>query len=256
MSDGAVIDDMPANRLTRLVRRRAGPVAAVVLVHAVLAYLVLSGLAIELAQRATGALALYDVTPPVAAPLEPLAPEGDLADEEEAAASAASLDAIPVPIVAPPPVVVLPEPPPLPAAPAPSEGIESAAGASEIDKGGTGAGGEGDGLGSGLAGSGRGGGGVVRAKLVSGAIRNADYPKEAGRDGARIGGSVTAHFDIDSYGRPRNCRVVGSSGNAALDATTCRLIEARFRYRPARNARGEPVPDVAGWRQDWWLERG
>jgi protein TonB len=36
------------------------------------------------------------------------------------------------------------------------------------------------------------------------------------------------------------CRVTRSSGSRALDSTTCRLIEQRFRFRPSRDALGRP----------------
>ena len=55
-------------------------------------------------------------------------------------------------------------------------------------------------------------------------------------------------------GRAGGCTVVRSSGHAALDATTCRLIEKRFRFEPARDAQGRPVQELRGWKQDWWLE--
>ena len=66
---------------------------------------------------------------------------------------------------------------------------------------------------------------------------------------------MTTRFTVGVDGRARDCAVTGSSGDAALDATTCQLIETRFRYRPARGADGQPVAEVRGWRQDWWLER-
>jgi protein TonB len=64
---------------------------------------------------------------------------------------------------------------------------------------------------------------------------------------------VTAHFDVRADGGVEHCRVVASSGSTLLDETTCRLIEARFRYVPARDATGAAITDIAGWRQDWWL---
>jgi protein TonB len=45
-----------------------------------------------------------------------------------------------------------------------------------------------------------------------------------------------------------------SSGHSELDSTTCRLIEQRFRYEPARDSEGRPVPQVVGWAQRWWQE--
>ncbi|MEO0501562.1 MAG: energy transducer TonB [Pseudomonadota bacterium] len=135
------------------------------------------------------------------------------------------------------------------AAPAPSDGRESDAGAAQVEGPGTGLAGTGTGRGAG--GDGMGGGGT-RAELVSGEIRNRDYPRAARK--ARAEGVVEVNYDVGPDGRVRNCRVTLSSGNAALDITTCRLIEDRFRYEPARNGRGQPTTDVTGWRQTWWFE--
>jgi periplasmic protein TonB len=45
-----------------------------------------------------------------------------------------------------------------------------------------------------------------------------------------------------------------SSGHPELDATTCRLIERRFRFEPARDAHGDLTEDIKAWQQIWWLE--
>ena len=95
-------------------------------------------------------------------------------------------------------------------------------------------------------------GGGTRAVWRSGAIRDRDYPKDASR--AKIGGEVEVRFTIEASGRVTGCRITRSSGDASLDATTCRLIEERFRFRPATNGAGQPVASQYGWRQSWWLE--
>jgi len=68
-----------------------------------------------------------------------------------------------------------------------------------------------------------------------------DYPAAALRDGAQ--GRVAVSLEIGPDGRVANCAVTQSSGSAALDSTTCRIIRSRARYTPARNARGEAVAD-------------
>ena len=70
--------------------------------------------------------------------------------------------------------------------------------------------------------------------------------------GVRI---VGANVYIGANGRVTRCVVKISSGNQALDDTTCRLITQRFRYEPARGTDGRPVADIAGWEQRWWLGR-
>ena len=61
-------------------------------------------------------------------------------------------------------------------------------------------------------------------------------------------------FTVATDGRAGGCAVMRSSGSADLDSTTCRLIERRFRFTPARVAGGRAVPELRGWRQDWWFE--
>ncbi|WP_260583078.1 energy transducer TonB [Sphingopyxis sp. PET50] len=62
-------------------------------------------------------------------------------------------------------------------------------------------------------------------------------------------------FTVETSGRATRCRVSRSSGDASLDATTCRLIEERFRFRPATDPAGRAIASDYGWRQTWWLER-
>ncbi|WP_256839553.1 energy transducer TonB [Sphingopyxis sp. KK2] len=89
----------------------------------------------------------------------------------------------------------------------------------------------------------------------SGTIADRDYPKAARR--AKVGGEVEVRFTIETTGRVTRCRVTRSSGDASLDATTCRLIEERFRFKPATDSAGrgrerlwlapELVARKAGW---------
>ncbi|MGB3721551.1 MAG: TonB family protein [Pacificimonas sp.] len=176
----------------------------------------------------------------------------DAPPDQEGAESAANFEAEPIPMSVPPPVIEIERPPVIVAPRAADDGPERQAGAADADLGGTQAGDRGDGTGTGAAGFGRGGGGVSRAVKIGGDISDRDYPRRAAK--TKRGGTVTVHYDVTAGGRVTNCQVVGSSGNAELDATTCRLAEARFRYRPAtRN--GVAISDVAGWQQVWWLER-
>lgn len=94
---------------------------------------------------------------------------------------------------------------------------------------------------------------VTGARHVAGRIRNSDYPRAAER--ARVGGTVLFRFAVQPNGRVGECSVTRSSGSALLDATTCRLVQRRFRYEPARNAEGRPVPDVIIGRQVWHFDR-
>ena len=66
---------------------------------------------------------------------------------------------------------------------------------------------------------------------------------------------ITAYRDhahallVGTDGLPRRCRVFRSSGLPDTDARTCDLAMARFRFEPARNARGQPIEAEYGWEQ-------
>lgn len=229
-------------------RRRAATFAGVALLHAGVAFLVLAGTSAIPVPIVTEALTVFEVPEP--APPAPELPAKPAAPKPEGAASAASRKARPKPVLAPPPAVKLEAP--VAAPPIASTGPDASGGAANVEGPGTGAAGAGLGLGSGGEGAGTGGGGGASARWRKGRIKDSDYPRGASR--AKIGGTVTVTFTVGTDGRTSDCRVVTSSGNAELDVTTCRLIEKRFRYEPARNARGEPVASVEGWRQTWWLE--
>lgn len=139
---------------------------------------------------------------------------------------------------------------PMPMAP------DGGAASSGLEGSGSGSGEQGSGTGSGGSGEGGGGGGgaAVRAELLSGRITPEDYPPAA--VAARAEGAATVRFWVGEDGRVRDCRVMRSSGHEALDAATCALVEARFRWSPARDAAGHPVAEERAWRQSWWLTRG
>jgi protein TonB len=77
-----------------------------------------------------------------------------------------------------------------------------------------------------------------------------DYPAAALRNNEQ--GRVTVILDVAPTGRVANCIVTETSGSAALDSTTCRIMRSRPRYTPARNPRGVAVADrdraIVRWR--------
>jgi TonB family protein len=68
-----------------------------------------------------------------------------------------------------------------------------------------------------------------------------DYPAAALR--LEEEGTVRYRLAIDRRGMVTGCTVVASSGSAALDSTTCRLVSSRARFTPARNAKGKKIAD-------------
>jgi protein TonB len=144
-------------------------------------------------------------------------------------------------VVAPPvrPLVVPP------VVTAPQAGIGSAAnnGASSLPGPGQGAGGAGNGLGGGgLGGNGAGAGdgeAVVGPRQTGGKMSYKDLPE--GVLGLGQEASVDVVYAVNPDGRASNCRAEHSSGYPLLDNLACRLIEQRFRFKPARDRLGRPV---------------
>jgi hypothetical protein len=104
---------------------------------------------------------------------------------------------------------------------------------------------------AGLSAGDTGGSPIQSAVKVVGDINSArDFPRE-NRD-LRIGSEVVVQMTVGTDGRARNCQVRKASSDPQADAITCRLAEARFQFRPAVNAAGEPVESIYGWRQRWF----
>lgn len=223
---------------------RVWAIAGVVAVHGLLGFALLSGLAMRVSERASDSLKLVEIVLPEPPPPPPPPPED--VSKPKGEPSPPNLKAVPTPVVAPPPRI--PAPSPIAAAPVPSTGSAPSAGASNVAGPGTGAGG----AGSGLGGGGSGGGGS-RAQRIRGQLNNSDYP--IGARMAGIEGLVAVQFTVQPDGRATGCRILKSSGSAELDGTTCRLIERRFRYRPARDAQGHPIAEVATTSFTWGLNR-
>ena len=78
-----------------------------------------------------------------------------------------------------------------------------------------------------------------------------DYPDAALQ--AREEGTVKFTLAISPEGRVTGCFVTGSSGSESLDTETCRLLRARARFHPARDANAEPEPGAFSDRIDWKL---
>lgn len=229
--------------------RIKGLVGAVAL-QALLGYALLIGLApgtpARLAERA-----LIYVAPPPPKPEPPPVPPRATAPKPQGAAAPPNRRAKATPIVVPPPIIPIIVPPPIIAAPLAGAGAENSAGAAPIAGPGSGSGGTGDGSGAGDAGEGDGGGGTPPRRL-RGRIRDSDYPRDAAQ--ARIGGRLLTRYRIDPDGRVGECSIVESSGNALLDATTCRIVIERYRYKPARDAAGRKISATILQDHEWVIE--
>jgi protein TonB len=213
---------------------RWGTLALVAALHLLALALLARAFAPDLTARAierVASLVTVTVTPPPPPPPPPQ-PSPDAAAEE-------GRKATPREVTAPKAA----RPPTAPAPRASSTGTANESGASEQGAG-TGAGGEG---------VGSGGGAVTRPVKIAGTIDDArDYPVPPGGRRVRIGHSVTVAMTVGVDGRASNCRVISPSPDPVADRLTCELAVARFRFRPATDAAGRPVPATYGWRQSWF----
>ena len=226
-------------------RDRAKAIAAVTAVHLAMVALLLIGDGTDgprLGSQAPTILIDVPLPPPPPPPPEPAAK----ADRET---GAAGRKAEPTPIVLPPPRIALPTPNPLPAAPIAGTGSAPTAGPASAGSG-PGAGGTGDGRGGGGAG---GGGGIGEdAQLLYGGLNRRDYRHLRSFDAP--GGRAMLAILIGPDGRVVECSTHRSSGDPALDAALCAILQPRMRWAPARDRSGRALTVglyyVATWGRD------
>lgn len=155
--------------------------------------------------------------------------------------------------IAAPPVVPLIVPPPVVAAPVADTGWAAQTGASDLPGSGRGAGGSGEGRGGGGTGGDGAGDGdgepIQGPRQISGDMAFHDLPEGSLPLGEEA--AVTVTFAVEASGRVTECRVERSSGYPGVDSQTCRLIERRFRFRPAIDRRGRPVRSFVRETHTW-----
>jgi protein TonB len=197
----------------------------VAVLHALLAYAFVSGLAYKFIKSATEDLKVVDVKEePPPPPEEPPPPPPDQPSSPPMTAVQSPIPTpspIAVPVTPPtpyvPPIpVAVPVPAPIPSPPPPRVVPPQRA----------------------------------RANLNS-YFSADDYPAAAlrGSDQGTTGFSLT----IGASGRVEACSVTSSSGSAALDQATCRILRSRARYTPARDQSGNPTSGRDSGRVTWRL---
>lgn len=227
-------------------RVRFGVMTGVLLLHVVVVLALIRAFAPDFAQevtrRVTSTFTVTVTTPPPSPLPTPLAPE------PAGAAAEAGKRAQPREAATPSPKLVIARPSPAP--PIAGKGSADTSGVRDAGRG-TGAGGQGSGTGSGAGGAGQGGGAAMKPVKIAGEINSArDYPRESRE--LRIGGEVIVLLTVGIDGRVTACRVHRASRDAEADRITCRLAMQRFRFRPATDARGNPVEATFGWQQRWF----
>lgn len=237
--------------------RSLSAVAAMIIVAA-LGLMVVLGLRVDLRQPVSETLLSVTFSPERKPPPPP--PPREVRKARTSAAKdapsprnmknkATPVVALPVPIIIPPLVVT---------APLAGPGSAANTGASLLPGPGQGAGGQGEGRGGGGDGGYGDGDGsgeeraVVGPRRISGKLAMSDLPEGMLPPGVEA--AVRVLFRVRPDGRVSDCEVDGSSGIAALDQLACRLIEQRFRFRPARNRAGRPVSSRVMETHSWYAE--
>ena len=202
---------------------RVVAIIVVALIHLLLGYALVTGLAYNVAKKAIEDLKTFDVEDePPPPPDEPPPPPEQIPDT-------------PPPMVAPPPIIrtntqpppmvvtpVAPPPqittaPPPPPAPPPVRRIEPAR---------------------------------AKANLAS-YVSNDDYPDSAIRNEEQ--GTTGFRLDVGPDGRVSGCSITSSSGSTALDNAVCRLMRSRARFTPATDSTGARTSDSVSGRIRWVL---
>lgn len=220
---------------------QAKAIAAVVAVHAALAFMILSGLNVRVVSEAVSALKTFNLElPPPPPPVPPPPPRRQPLQAEKKLQGAPSRKAKASPIVAPPPRI--PVPSPVPAAKVAGSGTAPTPGEGR------------SGIGTGLGGSGYGPGGGGTGGSYTPARKLTKIPDHEYRRFAATGtayGSVAISIRVNSDGTVSNCRIARSSGNPNADALMCQLTIQYVRFSPALDPSGRPVAQDVTWVPNW-----
>ncbi|WAC24707.1 energy transducer TonB [Blastomonas sp. SL216] len=191
----------------------------VALIHIVVIYALVTGLAYSAVKSVAEKLNVVDVEEEVIEPEEPPPPPPDqpitpppvvtpppIVRTPPTTAPVITTTNTPPPVFTPTPVVAPPPPPPA-APPPPSK----ASGASP------------------------------RGNPGSWATTN-DYPARALRE--ERAGTTRFRVTIGPDGRVTDCQITGSSGHADLDEATCKNVSRRARFKPALDSAGNAISDT------------
>lgn len=237
-------------------RERVIAAVGAVAVQALVGWALVNGLAVRFPRVIDEGLKLFapDMPPPPSTVR--VEPPRERTKRAEGRAAPPNLHSRATQVAAPPPVIVVPPPPPpVIAAPRPADASDAMSGATDRRGPGTGAGGEGDGFGSGGDGDGTGGGwrDETSPRFLKGRMSTGDLPDDLLEFG--FSGTVGVRYTVGIDGRVPECRVTRSSGDPRVDALTCRMIRERFRFRPSRDGRGQPVAATIVENHSWDVEQ-
>jgi protein TonB len=80
-----------------------------------------------------------------------------------------------------------------------------------------------------------------------------DYPSRPLREGVQ--GTTGFRLTVAPDGRVSGCEITASSGNAELDAATCKYATSRARFAPAKDGEGQPTTGVYANRVKWVIPK-
>lgn len=93
---------------------------------------------------------------------------------------------------------------------------------------------------------------VSRSGPLSSLLSGDDYPQSALMNGEQ--GDTTVQLAISTNGRVAGCAVTRSSGSPVLDSATCRILQSRARFTPARDEAGNAAADEMSTTIHWRLD--
>ena len=197
--------------------RKMAAIVLMVVLHAIIGYAFITGLAFNVIKKTVVDLKTFDVNE---APPPPPPPPPKV-----------NLPPPPVTVTPPivqiqtvaPPVIVAPPPPPVIVAPPPPPPVIHA----EVRA-------------------------SPRGKMQD-LVTSDDYPSASLRNNEE--GVTRYRLDVGADGKVIACTATGSSGHPALDETTCKLLQRRARFNPAKNSSGEAVASVWNGAVRWRIPK-
>lgn len=200
----------------------------VVVIQFALGYAIVTGLAYNVIKKSVENLKTFDVEQPPPPPEKPPPPPKEAPKVPPPPVTPPSI--VQPPVVSPPTIMtvvtpVIPPPsPPMPAPPPPPPPPPPAK--------------------------------VTKAQSARGDLRSLfgadDYPQDAIRNNET--GSTTVRLSVDTRGRVSGCDVTSSSGSRSLDRATCRILQSRARFNPAKLSNGQPTTDTVTQTITWRLQ--
>lgn len=202
-------------------------VAAIIvaILHVILGYALVTGLAYNVIKKAANDLKTFDVTepppPPEEKPPPPEKPNTPPPPQIVAPPPMVRMQTVAPQIqtvsIAPPPVITPTARPAPPAPPAPPPPVKRE-------------------------------GARAKGSLV-GLFSSDDYPNSA--LSANEQGTTAVRLTIGTDGRVAGCDITSSSGSSALDSATCTILRRRARFTPAVDSNGAPTTDTYAQRITW-----